>query len=155
MIWAFIACQAFVVSFIALHDWIPLGTLNNVRGTRSADTPRKLVVVTLISVLPFALALVGTVRYAGSAFPPPLSWLIWLSYGLGLYGLLRAWYVPYLLRPEPERAERYNVMFAHTHSFLPKRNGIAPNTLHAIFHAVFLATVAIIVYLTATHVLVA
>jgi hypothetical protein len=41
----FIACQLFVVLFIALHDWIPLAGLNNLRAVHSADPKGKLVVV--------------------------------------------------------------------------------------------------------------
>jgi len=39
-------------------------------------------------------------------------------------------------------------MFANTHTFLPMRNGVAPNTLHVIFHAVLIATVLLLVCLT-------
>jgi hypothetical protein len=55
--------------------------------------------------------------------------------------MLRAWWVPYLLVPDPERAARYKEIFAGTHRFLPERNGIAPDTLHTIFHGVTLAVV--------------
>jgi hypothetical protein len=36
------------------------------------------------------------------------------------------------------------VMFGATHTFLPERNGIRPNTLHVILHA---ATVALLIAL--------
>jgi hypothetical protein len=39
-------------------------------------------------------------------------------------------------------------MFANTHTFLPMHNGIAPNTLHVIFHTVLLATAVLLVCLT-------
>ena len=32
-----VVLQAFVVVFIALHDWIPLGKLNNVKAARASD----------------------------------------------------------------------------------------------------------------------
>jgi hypothetical protein len=143
----FIACQLFVVLFIGLHDWIPLGTFNDVRGVHSADTRSKLVVVTILSTLPFAIGLAATF-YASSRFPMWLVWLLWISYGTGLYGLLRTWYVPYLLVPDPIRAARYQAMFGNTHAFLPVRNGIVPNTLHVIFHTIFLTTVVLLVCLT-------
>jgi len=34
----FLGCQSFVVLFIALHDWVPLGKLNNLAGVRAVDT---------------------------------------------------------------------------------------------------------------------
>jgi hypothetical protein len=145
---AFIACQLFVVLFIGLHDWISLGKLNDVRGVHSADTQSKLFVVTILSTLPFAIGLAASAFYASSRFPMWLVWLLWISYGTGLYGLLRTWYVPYLLVPDPVRAARYQAMFGNTHAFLPVRNGIVPNTLHVIFHAIFLTTVVLLVCLT-------
>ena len=66
----------------------------------------------------------------------------------GLYGLLRAWYIPYLLIPDPERAARYQQRFNRTHAFLPARNGIRPDTLHVSFHAVYLVLVALLVKIT-------
>jgi hypothetical protein len=55
--------------------------------------------------------------------------------------MLRAWWIPYLVSPDKERAARYQVIFAGTHSSLPKRNGMAPDTLHTLFHLVTVTTV--------------
>ena len=137
MINAFLGCQFFVVLFMALHDWIPLGRLNDLEGIRAADTRGKLIMVTTLSTLPFAIALVASVYYARLGLPMWLMWLLWISYGTGLYGMLRSWWVPYLFVKDSARAARYQVRFARTHAFLPARNGIRPDTLHVIFHAVF------------------
>lgn len=134
---AFLACQFVIVLFIALHDWIPLGKLNNLAKIRAVDTTRKLLVVTVLSTLPFAIGFAASVYYADTHFPMWLMWWLWISYGFGFYGMLRAWWVPYLLAADPVRAARYQERFAHTHAFLPTRNGIRPDTLHVCFHAVF------------------
>ncbi len=89
MIYAFLVCQLLVVLFIALHDWIPLGKLNNLEGIRAADTTGKLLFVTTLSTLPFAVAFAASVYYVKAHFPAWLLWLLWLSYGTGLYGVLR------------------------------------------------------------------
>jgi hypothetical protein len=148
MIYAFIACQLFVVVFIAFHDWIPLGKLNNLAGIRSVDSLGKRVLVTLLSTLPFAIGLAGSIYYASTPFPGWLRWFLWISYGIGFYGLLRAWYIPYLLIPDPERAARYRERFDQTHAFLPMRNGIRPDTLHVSFHVVLLVLIALLVKIT-------
>ncbi len=67
--------------------------------------------------------------------------LLWITYGVLVVGLLRAWWIPYLVIPDPARAARYQIIFANTHTFLPRRNGMAPDTLHTLFHLVTLATV--------------
>jgi hypothetical protein len=148
MIYAFLVCQFLVVLFIALHDWISLGKLNNLQGIRAADGTRRLFFVTTLSTLPFAIAFVASAYYAKAHFPTWLRWLLWLSYGAGLYGILRAWWVPYLLVKDSVRAERYQVRFAQTHAFLPARNGIRPDTLHTGFHVVFVAAFVLLCLLS-------
>ena len=145
---AFLVCQLFVVLFIALHDWIPLGKLNNLSGIRAVDTTTKLLVVTVLSTLPFAVGFAASVYYAATGFPMWLMWLLWISYGLGFYGMLRTWWVPYLLIADPVRTARYQQRFAHTHAFLPTRNGIRPDTLHVCFHAVFVVLLILLGVLT-------
>jgi hypothetical protein len=49
---ALLALQTFIVLFLALHDWIPLGTLNNLAGVRAADSNAKLFTTTLLSAAP-------------------------------------------------------------------------------------------------------
>jgi len=133
---ALLGCQFLVVLFIALHDWIPLGKLSNLAGIRSVDTTGRLLYVTTLSTLPFAIGLAASLHFAPTGFPMWLMWWLWISYGMALYGILKAWWVPYLLAADPVRAARYQERFAHTHSFLPVRNGIRPDTLHVCFHVV-------------------
>jgi hypothetical protein len=148
MVQVFIGCQLFNVLFILLHDWIPLGRFSNPDGLRASDSTVRLAIVTAVSTLPFAIGLAGTVYYAAGDFPTWLVWLLWISYGGAAYGILRAWYIPYLFVVEPSRIARYQVRFANTHAFLPMHNGIRPDTLHVVFHAVVLATIVLLVRLT-------
>ena len=119
MINAFLGCQFFVVLFMALHDWIPLGRLNDLEGIRAADTRGKLIMVTTLSTLPFAIALVASVYYARLGLPMWLMWLLWISYGTGLYGMLQklvgAILLPSKTLPAP-RAIRFDLL-GRTHSF--------------------------------------
>ena len=69
MIDTLIALQIFVVLFIALHDWIPLGTLNDVNAVQAIDSRCKLILVTLVSTLPFAFGLVASICFARVGFP--------------------------------------------------------------------------------------
>ena len=139
LIYAFIALQAFVVLFLLLHDWLPLPPLNDVKAAQAADSRIKLVATTLVSTIPYAIALWGCITHIGRDYPAWLEWLLWIGYGALLLGAFRAWWLPYLFVSEPARAARYK-MFANTHAFLPEHNGVRPNTLHVIFHIVALAT---------------
>jgi hypothetical protein len=143
-----LALQLFVVLFIALHDWIPLGNLNDPKAVREVDTTCKLLIVTTYSTLPFAIGFVASVVYARSGFPHWLLMLLWISYGTAIYGMLRTWWIPYLFVADPVRARRYQSMFGSTHAFLPIRNGIRPNTLHIMLHLVLIAIVVLLVFVS-------
>jgi hypothetical protein len=142
------ALQCFHVLFLALHDWIPLGSLNDVKAVRMANPIHKLVGGTLISLTPFAIGLYASAIHLGGAYPSWLVWWLWISYSLLFIGELEAWWVPYLFRSEPIRAARYQSMFGATHAFLPERKGIRPNTLHVILHLATLATLFVLAALT-------
>jgi hypothetical protein len=139
---ALLALQCFVVLFVALHNWIPLGTLNNVKGVRLEFPIGKLVITTLINLTPFAIGLAATAFYFGRVYPRRVFWWLWITYGLACYGSFKAWWMPYLFHPDPPLAARYRTMYAGTHAFLPERNGIRPNTLHVLFD---IATIAILI----------
>jgi hypothetical protein len=137
-----VVLEAFQVIFLWVHDWIPLGRLNDVAAVRSQDSLRRLIVVTLIQSLPFTVGLAFSILYFGRSYPHWLYDWIWISYGLLFIGQIRAWWIPYLIHAEPERAARYRVMFGNTHSFLPERNGLVPNTAHILLHLATAATLA-------------
>jgi hypothetical protein len=141
---ALIALQAFQVAFLWLHDWVPLGRLNDVAAVRGQDPWQRLVIVTLTQSVPFTIGLVASLRYAGHPFPGWLMIWLWVSYGILFVGQLRAWWVPYLLTTEPERAQRYRAMFGNTHTFLPVRNGLVPNTAHILLQIATLATLVLL-----------
>jgi len=134
------ALQCFHVLFLALHDWIPLGTLNDLKAVRAVNPIGKLVAGTLISLLPFAFGLAASSFYFGRSYPAWLLWWLGVSYSLLFVGELKAWWIPYFFLPEPALAARYQTMFRDTHAFLPARNGIRPNTLHVTLHLATLMT---------------
>jgi hypothetical protein len=136
--------QIFFVLFLSLHDWVPLGPLNDVRAAQAADTRRRLILVTVASAVPSIVGLVGSLIYFRRAFPTWLTVWLWVTYVGLLLGQIRAWWIPYLFVPEPVRAARYRSMFEHTHAFLPSRNGIRPNTLHMILGGAILSMLAVL-----------
>lgn len=145
---ALVICQVIAVIFLALHDWVPLGTLNNVTGLRTVDTRGKLLSSTAVSTLPFAAVLFASILYIDDHYPVWLIWWLWATYIACAYGILRAWWIPYLVSPDPDRAARYRVRFAGTHSFLPIRNGIRPDSLHVAFHALIASILIMLAFRT-------
>ncbi len=126
--------QTFHVLFLSLHDWIPLGNLNDPKAVRATIPGHKLLAATLISTAPFAFGLAASTVYLAKPYPRwLLNWLV-ISYAILFLGELEAWWIPYLFLPKPARAERYQTMFGGMHAFLPVHNAIRPNTLHVILH---------------------
>lgn len=109
-----IVLQGFQALFLWLHDWVPLGRLNDVKAVRSEDTAFRLVVVTLVQSVPFTIGLLFSLRYLGRLYPHWLYLWLWISYGIIFLGQIRAWWIPYLFRAEPERAARYQIMFGNS-----------------------------------------
>jgi hypothetical protein len=135
MLLMLICLQTIQVAILWLHDWLPFGNLTDIPAVQAHDTRSRLIRVTLVQSVPFTVGLFASVAYARTCHPTWLySWL-WISYGMLFVGELRAWWWPYLVRPDPERAGRYRGMFGKTSAFLPERNGMVPNTLHVILHA--------------------
>jgi len=130
-----IALQFVQVAILWLHDWVPLGRLNDVARLQAEDTRGRLIVVTIIQSLPYTLGLAFSLSYQLTQHPAWTWTWLWVSYLLLFAGELRAWWWPYLIRAEPDRARRYEKMFGGAHAFLPVHNGIVPNTLHCILHA--------------------
>jgi len=139
-----IVLEGYVVLFLLLHDWVPLGRLNNIHSKGEAHSLWLRVVGTIIPVALPIVGLAGSLAYCGSIYPRWLVVDLWVGYIFLLIGILEAWWIPYFFREQPKRAEMYRVLFEGTHRFLPERNGITPDTLHVSFH---LATVLVLVLL--------
>jgi len=140
----FLAAQACVVLFLLAHDWVPLGKFSNFAAKRDADPLAERIFVTLLPAVPAAIGLLYSAKNFAHAYPGWLILLLWITYGSFLLGMLRAWWIPYLLVPDPVRAARYREIFAGTHRFLLERNGMAPDTLHTAFHAVTLVVMVLL-----------
>lgn len=136
-----IALQCFVVAFVGLHNWIPLGSLNDLRAVRAEFPGSKLFFITLSNFIPAALGLAGSI-YFQHRFPEWLIWYLWIFYLLACCGSAYAWWIPYFFGTGKKRLAREQELYGRTHSFLPERHGVRPNTLHVIFDLVTLAVLA-------------
>jgi hypothetical protein len=136
------------VLFLALHDWVPLGRFSNVKAVREANPGGKVLLASVISTAPYAFALAASPYYWDKRFPVWLSIYLWVTYTFLFVGELEAWWFPYFFGWKPERAASCQAMFGETHSFLPERHGIIPNTLHVILHLSTVALLAVLAVLT-------
>jgi len=148
MLLLLIALQATHVAFLWLHDWAPIPPLNDVKAARTADSTAHLARTTLLQSVPYTVGLIFSLIELHAGFQTWLWCWLWISYVALFMGELRAWWIPYLLKAEPTRAVRYRTLFGATHSFLPERNGMKPNTLHIVLHVITAATLIVLAMLT-------
>ena len=138
--------QIFQVAILLLHDWIPLPPLNDLKAVRQEHSLRAIALGTLVSSLFQSVGLVFSFLHWKSGWGHWLYIYLLATYGFLFVGELEAWWIPYLLGPQPNRATRYQAMFANTSAFLPARNGIRINTLHFILHAATFATLLVLAF---------
>ncbi|CAG9621140.1 hypothetical protein [Sutcliffiella rhizosphaerae] len=142
---------SFILIFMIVQDWVPLGSLNDVYAIAEDRTTGELITVTLVGFVQF-LILTGVVLYfLGRRYPFLIKlWLI-IHQMFIFVGALFAWWIPYFFGyGAAERVERYDQMFGNTHSFLPPMNGIVPNTLHTIFHFILFICILLTIYISIT-----
>ena len=144
----FVSGLGLILLFMLLHDWIPLGSLNDIQGIQSENTTSEIIQVTIFNTLSIGIVLVIVLLFIGKRYP---IWArIWLVIHLGsiLYGALVAWWIPYFYGAEAERVASFTVMFGDTHAFLPVMNGIVPNTVHVLFHLILIITWILSIYIS-------
>jgi hypothetical protein len=137
--------QGLMLAFLLVHDWVPLGRLNDIAGVRSQTPIRRNLLNTAVNSIPVALAVGLTVRYVGHPHPVAVGAYLVVLYLLFLIGEYRAWWHPYWFGTTPQMVRRYQAMFGNTHTFLPRRHGFAPNTAHVALHLATLVTFVLVV----------
>ncbi len=131
----FLSLLAFHFIFLSLHDWIPLGRLNDLPALRSQRSFSARVIASALMGAISALALY--LNWSQSPLPShPTRIFTFVLYAFFTAGLIRAWWLPYLFGVglSEKLVAEYKVMFSNTYSFLPIRNGITVNALHIVFH---------------------
>jgi hypothetical protein len=144
----FVVFQGLIVSILLLHDWIPLGPLNDLEGVKIQHTTQSLVIQTALNTIPSLLGFLLSLKFIGRSYPFLFKLYMVITYTCIFAGELKAWWIPYFFGAEEGLVERYSDMFGNTHSFLPMMNGIVPNTLHVILHILTLFVLILSFYLS-------
>jgi len=135
-----LSLQIFQLAILLLHDWVQLSPWNDVAAARRVHNISSLMLGTIISSLLPAVGLALSFIYLKSGWPTWLYFYLLATYGFLFLGELEAWWIPYLLSPQPKRAAEYDRMYGKTWSFLPVRHGIRINALHVTLHTATLGT---------------
>src|SRR5437016_2766182 len=114
-----LALQSMQVGILVLHDWVPASPLNDIRAARRQHTAGMLALGTAISSLLPTVGLALSLMFWRSGWPYWFYVYLGAAYGFLFAGELEAWWIPYLLRPQPRRAAEYEAMYSQTWGFLP------------------------------------
>jgi hypothetical protein len=139
-----VALQVFQLAFLLLHDWVPLGRLNDISAVRRTNTPLQRLAGLLVPGIPVLIALSLSLKYFGSAYSGWVKWCLRSTYGFLFLGELEAWWIPYVFGTTAKRVAMHQSLLSRTHSSLPPRHGIVVNTLHVVLHASTMATVIVL-----------
>lgn len=145
---AFMIGLILILLFMLIHDWVPLGALNDVEAIKSQQTTSELLQITALNTLSILIVMVLAMAFIGKRYP---IWAkLWLVIHLGFIaaGVIIAWWIPYFFGADQETIDRYDAMFGNTHAFLPEMNHITPNTIHVFFHLVLLVTWILAIYIS-------
>lgn len=142
---------SFILLFMLIHDWVPLGPLNDVQAVMDTRSFQELITITLFGAGQILLLMGIVVWFMGKKYPLWAKlWLI-IHQGFILSGAMLDWWIPYFTGyGAEERVERYSAMFGDTHAFLPVMNGIIPNTIHVLFHATLALCLLVTIYISLT-----
>lgn len=136
--------QMFQVAILTLHDWVPVGPLNDIAAARRQHSVRALALGTAMSSILPCVGLALSLYYWKVDWPRWLHFYLCLAYGFLFTGELEAWWIPYLLCCQPGKVADYQAMYGRTWAFLRARNGIRINALHFLLHAATLATLLVL-----------
>lgn len=139
-----------ILVFMLIHDWVPLGSLNDIEAVKVENTADELIKKTVINAGSILIVIIITLLFVGKRYPRwARAWLIIHLLAI-MIGAAMAWWVPYFYGASDELITQYQVMFGNTHMFLPERNGITPNTIHVVFHSILLLTWLLAIYISLT-----
>ncbi|MBX7067442.1 MAG: hypothetical protein K1X28_09440 [Parachlamydiales bacterium] len=136
MDYLFLIIQSILFFFMALHDWVDIPPLTNLKALKKAHSFKFRLIGSLINSVLVLIPLIVTWSYIDSPLPLWSRILFTVIYGFITFGTITAWWIPYfgggyLIHGNKAGFEEYR----DTHSFLPRRGGnVVPNTLHVILH---------------------
>ena len=141
-----------ILLFMIFHDFVPLGSLNDVQAVLNDRSLNELIILTIIGAGQILLIMIGVILFMGKKYPLLIKlWLI-IHQTCIFVGALIDWWIPYFFGIGAEqRIERYEEIFGNTHSFLPVMNGIVPNTLHTLFHITLFVCIILTIYICITN----
>lgn len=143
----FITIQSVLLAFMALHDWVHLPPLTNIRDLEKEHSVRSRLISSLLNTLFVVIPLGLTLAHYPGPFPCSTITHITLFYAFLTLGTVLSWWVPYMFGSSAKHKQGF-IEYKNTHHFLPaKGDNIIPNTFHCILHLLVWTSLGISLYL--------
>ena len=135
MIYFFLIIQCILFFFMALHDWVDIPPFTDLAALKKAHSLKFRLIGSFVNAILVLIPVVVTTYYFDSPIPLWARLFFVFVYGLITFGTITAWWIPYFgggywLHGNEAGFEEYR----NTHSFLPPRDHVVPNTLHVVLH---------------------
>lgn len=143
-------CSSCIILFLALHDWIDMYPLNDLETFNKHCSLRNKILMTVINTPFFIIYTAILLSYWTTPFSFWAKIYLIVCNALFLFGIIFSWWLPYFFGWPASQVKELQESHGTTHTFLPAiDNNPVPNTLHVIFHIVFVVnmiTTMIIIY---------
>ena len=129
----------FIVLFLLLHDWIDIYPFNDLTTFNKHCSLRNKILMTVVNTPFFIIYTLILLYYWSTPFSCYAKAYLITCNALFLTGILFSWWMPYVCGWPKEQTKGLHEQYGKTHSFLPSiGNNPIPNTLHVIFHIIFI-----------------
>jgi hypothetical protein len=139
MLLALQAILAVLLLLMLVQDLVPLGRWNALRTLAVQSPLAHRVRMTAVNASTAAAALLCTLSphylHRGS-WQHTVCTVILVCF---LFGAFHSWWKPWLFGSTPAEREKLRLITTRTYTFVPERNGVTPNALHCVFHALAVA----------------
>lgn len=150
MLYLFIGLQIVLLFIMALHDWIHIPPLTDIRALEKHHSKTDRLITAIINTLFVLIPLVLTWLSLPGPIPCRRAVIITAFYTVLTIGTILAWWVPYLFGSSQKHKEGF-AEYKDTHHFLPPRgDNVVPNTFHFILHLFVWACLGFSIYYAAT-----
>ena len=131
-------CSSLITLFLALHDWIDIYPLNDLATFNKYCSLRNKILMTIVNTPFFIIYTAILLYYWSTPIPMYASAYLVACNILFLTGIIFSWWLPYLCGWPISQVQELHESHGTTHTFLPTiGNNPTPNTLHVMFHVVF------------------
>ena len=135
-------------ALVAFHDLVDIPGWAHGRQVRAVIGRRKFWIGTLINAVFPGVAFFYALRFWDAPVPAHVVSYWGIYCGITLLSAIAMWWLPYFFGAKEETKRMYATMYAGTKQVLPARgDNPRPNLLHLFFHALFLLTFALALWL--------